>query len=78
MFGSNVADKYASAVTKILGLGCVFWAFFLCSAGNFFIINLSFVNETYETLKYASFSDKIQYATKNAGRNRWMVKRANV
>ena len=25
MFGSNVADKYASAVTKILGLG---WFFF--------------------------------------------------
>ena len=70
-YRSNVADKYASAVTKSLGLGS---NFLLCSAGNFFIINLSFLNETHKTLRYASIRGKIKYATKNAGRHKWVGK----
>ena len=38
MFGPDVADKYASAVTKNLGLGCDSRP---CSACNFLIVNLS-------------------------------------
>ena len=40
MLGLNVADKYASVITKNLGLGCNSW---LCSAGHFLIMHLSSV-----------------------------------
>ena len=43
MLGLNVAAKYASVVTKNLGLGFIFR---LCSAGNFIITNQSFVLRT--------------------------------
>ena len=37
MFGPNVADKYALAATKNLGLGCNSWP---CSAGHFFLSSI--------------------------------------
>ena len=38
MFELNVADRYALAVTKNLGLGCHYWP---CSEGHFLIMHLS-------------------------------------
>ena len=43
MFGPNVADKYASYVTKHLGLG---FSSHLCSAGYLLIMDLSSVDAT--------------------------------
>ena len=43
MFETNVADKYASAVTKTLGLECNSRP---CSAGRFLTIHLSSVFPT--------------------------------
>ena len=48
MFRSNVADKYASAVTNNLGLRCNFWP---CSWGRFLITNPSFMKYTIEKIR---------------------------
>ena len=53
IFGPNVADKYASAITKYLGLGCNIWP---CPADYFLSTNPSFVIEPIEKVKTKSAS----------------------
>ena len=52
MFMVNVADKYASVVTKKMSLGCNYWS---CSAGHFFNMHLPFMDSKIAKIEFHGF-----------------------